>query len=79
MDEAEWQAAFVASGVKMCEAECELVNDEQGRPVVTGVSLGTSAGTFQYYKSIAVGDDIAYGVGAVMLSLIETSGLPLAK
>ena len=54
-----------------------IVNDDQGRPVVTGVSLGTSAGTFQYYKSIATGDDINYGVGAVLLSLIETSGLPL--
>ena len=57
----------------------KIVNDEQGRPVVTGVSLGTSAGTFQYYKSVAVGDDIPYGVGAVMLSLVETSGLPLGK
>ena len=53
----------------------KIVKDEQGRPVVTGVSLGTSAGTFEYYKSVAVGDDIGYGVGVVILSLIETSGI----
>lgn len=57
----------------------KIVNDDQGRPVVTGVSLGTSAGTFDYYKRVAVGDDINYGVGVVVLSLIETAGLPLGS
>ncbi len=55
--------------------------DEEGRPYITGISIGTSAGTFDYYKNIAVMDDIddksavSYGVGAVVLALIETSGL----
>jgi unsaturated rhamnogalacturonyl hydrolase len=57
----------------------KIVMDDHGRPLVTGVSLGTSAGTFEYYKSIPVADDVAYGVGVVLLSLIETSGLPLGQ
>ena len=53
-----------------------IATDARQRPVVTGVSLGTSAGTFEYYKSVAVADDVSFGVGAVILALIETSGLP---
>ena len=53
-----------------------LTRDDQDRPVVSGVSAGTSAGGFAYYKGIPVKDDLGYGVGAVLLALIETSGLP---
>ena len=49
--------------------------DDQGRPVVTGTSIGTSVGDFAYYASIEVEDDVPYGVGAAMLLLLETSGL----
>jgi unsaturated rhamnogalacturonyl hydrolase len=57
----------------------KVVNDENGEPKVTGVSGPTMAGTFADYKGIAVEDDLPYGVGAVILSLIETSGLPPGK
>jgi len=40
------------------------------------VSAATEAGTFDYYKGVKVADDLAYGVGAVLLALVETSGLP---
>ena len=46
-------------------------------PVVTGTSGPTTAGTFAEYAKVAVADDIPYGIGAVILALIETSGMPL--
>jgi len=55
-----------------------LTTDDQDRPVVSGVSAGTSAGGFAYYGGIPVKDDLGYGVGAVVLALLETSGLPAA-
>ncbi len=55
-----------------------LTTDDQDRPVVSGVSAGTSAGGFDYYASIPLKDDLGYGVGAVVLALLEASGLPLA-
>lgn len=53
-----------------------VVDDADGVPVVTGISVPTSVGTFAYYAALPVDDDISYGVGAVLLALIETSGLP---
>lgn len=50
-------------------------NDE-GQPVVTGISGPTTVGTFDDYAAVALGDDISFGVGAVLLALTETSGLP---
>ena len=50
-----------------------------GAPVVTGTSQPTSVGTFDYYANIGVQDDIPYGIGAVLLALTETSGLPLPE
>jgi unsaturated rhamnogalacturonyl hydrolase len=49
--------------------------DEQGRPYVTGISDGTEPSTFEGYIGIPVGEDVNYGAGAVILALIETSGL----
>lgn len=49
--------------------------DGEGRPVVTGISVGTSPSTFEGYVEISVESDISYGVGAAILALIETSGL----
>jgi unsaturated rhamnogalacturonyl hydrolase len=50
--------------------------DAQDRPVVTGISGPTMAGSFEYYKEIPIIDDAPFGLGAVLLMLIETSGLP---
>jgi unsaturated rhamnogalacturonyl hydrolase len=47
-----------------------------GGPVVTGISGPTMAGSFSYYAGIARQDDLHFGVGAVILALLESSGLP---
>jgi rhamnogalacturonyl hydrolase YesR len=46
-------------------------------PVITGTSGPTTAGTFAEYAKVKVEDDIPYGIGAVILALLETSGMPL--
>lgn len=50
--------------------------DGEGLPYVTGVSGPTGPGSVEDYATIPLVDDIGYGVGAVILSLVETSGLP---
>ncbi len=45
-------------------------------PIVTGTSGQTTAGAAKEYLKVPQADDIAYGIGAVVLALIETSGLP---
>jgi len=54
----------------------KIVNDAEGRPVVTGISGPTTAGSFKKYAAVPLQDDVHYGVGAVILALIEVSGLP---
>ena len=54
----------------------KILTDAQDRPVVTGISGPTMAGSFEYYRDIPVLDDLPFGLGAVLLMLIETSGLP---
>jgi unsaturated rhamnogalacturonyl hydrolase len=53
-----------------------IQTDTQDRPVVTGISGPTMAGSFEYYKQIPLVEDAPYGLGAVLLMLVETSGLP---
>jgi len=53
--------------------------DEEGRPVVTGVSGPTTADLCDGYGKVARVDDPPFGLGAVVLALIETSGLPHAR
>lgn len=60
--------------VETIQAE-RIRRDEQGRPIVTGISLGTDPTTFENYAIVKQQEDVNYGVGAVILSLIETSGL----
>ncbi len=55
----------------------KIVNDAQGRPVVTGTSGPTDPGKFSDYAAVKQQDDVTYGVGAVIMALIETSGLNL--
>jgi unsaturated rhamnogalacturonyl hydrolase len=54
----------------------ERIRDAVDGPVVTGVSLATDPWSFEQYASVPLGDDVNYGVGAVILALVETSGLP---
>ena len=61
----------------MAGVATRIKNDAQGRPVVTGTSGATDAGDYSNYANVPVEDDIPYGVGAVILALLETSGMPL--
>lgn len=71
LGEQELAAALLAlEGVKE-----RIEPDEEGRPVVTGISLGTDPTTFEGYAEVEQRDDVHYGVGAVILALVETSGL----
>jgi unsaturated rhamnogalacturonyl hydrolase len=54
-----------------------IARDAEDRPYVTGISGPTTAGGFQTYAGVDLEDDLSYGVGAVILALIETSGLAL--
>lgn len=54
----------------------ERIEDEGDGPVVTGTSTSTDPYTLEQYLNVPVEDDVNYGVGAVVLALIETSGLP---
>lgn len=63
----------------MAAVEDRIETDEQGRPVVTGVSGPTTAGTFDMYALVPLEDDLGYGLGAVILALVETAGLPLPE
>ena len=51
-------------------------DDTSNAPIVTGTSGPTTAGTVAEYLKVPLADDISYGIGAVLLALIETSGLP---
>ena len=64
-------------GRAMAGVRARVTEDEQGRPIVTGTSGPTTVGTFESYAKVELGDDIAYGVGAVIMALVETSGLPI--
>jgi unsaturated rhamnogalacturonyl hydrolase len=55
--------------------EDRIARDDQNRPVVTGTSFGTDPTNLETYLSVEQADDVHYGVGAVILALIETSGL----
>lgn len=43
-----------------------------GIPEVTDISKGTQPGDFENYKNVPLGNDIPYGIGAVILALIES-------
>ena len=55
-----------------------IAKDEEGRPIVTGISGPTSADKLEEYGKVPLEEDLPFGVGAVILALVETSGLPLA-
>ncbi len=54
----------------------KIVTDGEGVPTVTDISGPTNIGTFEVYANVPLHDDLSYGLGAVLLALIETSGLP---
>lgn len=54
----------------------KIVNDDEGFPIVTEVSGPTGPGPLEDYAAVPLVDDIGYGTGAVILALIERSGLP---
>jgi len=54
----------------------ERILDGPDGPVLTGVSGSTDPWPFEKYAAVPLLDDVSYGVGVVILALIETSGLP---
>lgn len=62
----------------MAAIDGKIVLDNDGLPVVTDTSGPTGPGTFEEYAAVPLEDDIGYGAGAVILALIESSGLPPA-
>lgn len=70
-DEALPVVARALAGVK------GRIVERDGRPVVTGTSGPTTADLAETYAKVPLVDDISYGVGAAILALVETSGLPL--
>lgn len=60
----------------MAGVKSKIETNDKGEPVIKGTSGPTNVGTFEMYAKVSQGDDISYGVGAVILSLLETSGLP---
>lgn len=55
--------------------QTKITKDANNRPVVTGTSGPTNVGGFADYAKVPQQDDLPYGVGAVILALIEASGL----
>lgn len=53
-----------------------VVTTKLGKPVITGVSGPTGVGSFANYAGIKTIDDVPFGIGAVILALVESSGLP---
>lgn len=56
-----------------------VVEDANGDPVVTAISGPTMPGGMMDYAKVPLEQDKGYGVGAVILALLETSGLPTAQ
>jgi len=54
----------------------KITVDQNNVPTVTGTSGPTTVGEFELYQKIKQVDDISFGLGAAILALIETSGLP---
>jgi unsaturated rhamnogalacturonyl hydrolase len=54
----------------------QITKDAEGRPVVTGISGPTDVGRRADYAAVPLESDVSYGVGAVILALIEVADLP---
>lgn len=68
--------ARVAIARAMDGVRTRIVDDPEGRALVTDISGPTTAGDADDYAEVALEQDLDFGVGAVILALIETSGLP---
>ncbi len=60
----------------MAGVKSKIETNSEGEPVIKGTSGPTNVGTFAMYERVDQKDDISYGIGAVILALLETSGLP---
>lgn len=69
-------SALAVIDAAMAGIDERIVTQVDGEPVVTGISGPTTVGTLEDYGNVPLGEDIHYGLGAVILALIETSGLP---
>ena len=67
--------AVEAARAAVAEIIADRIEYDDDGPFVTGVSLATDPWSLEEYLALPLGDDVNYGVGAVILALIETSGL----
>ncbi|WP_437336474.1 hypothetical protein [Sorangium sp. So ce394] len=58
----------------MAGVRSRIEEDASGRPVVPGIAGPTTAGRLDDHAEVELGE-ISYGVGAVVLAPVETSGL----
>jgi unsaturated rhamnogalacturonyl hydrolase len=71
------EASDLAGMWKAIEGVLGRIQDDAfGNPVVTGVSGPTSADVGEEYAKIKTVDDVSFGLGSVILALVEVSGLP---
>ena len=64
--------------LEFCRRErilAKVVDRDEG-PIVIDISGPTMAGTRAVYAQVPLREDISFGVGSVLLALIESSGLP---
>ncbi|MCA9686425.1 MAG: glycoside hydrolase family 88 protein [Myxococcales bacterium] len=64
-----------AIDLAVAAVEERIAYDDQQRPYVTTIAGPTIPGDLDYYAGIDLVDDLGYGVGAVILALLESSGL----
>ena len=60
----------------MAGVDSRIMRDTQDRPVVTGISGPTGVNTLYGYAAIPLKEDLSFGLGAVIMALVETSGIP---
>ena len=67
--------ALEAGRLGLAALQDQIVEGEDGLPVVTQISKATNPGPYEYYAHVPLGEDEPYGVGAVLLALEEGEGL----
>jgi len=63
----------------MAGVKGRVTYDDDGYAVLTGVSGPTNPTTLDGYNTIPQRDDLSYGIGATIMALIESSGLPASE
>jgi len=63
----------------MAGLQTRLFRGCEGGVIVSGTSHGTSPGDRDYYAGVTMGDQVPYGVGAMLLAAVEVGGWPAVE